>query len=88
MDDIRDLFEKKMAMDRAAQMIAERELATASPLVYITVEDVSLDDDPNFPTVVIMARENWQGNCEDHTLVLPLHEFAAQCKDAWGPVDG
>lgn len=88
MDDIRSLFEKKSAMERVAQMIAERELATASNHIYITVEDLSLDDDPDHPTVVIMARENWQGNCEDHTLVLSLQEFEMEYKDAWGTNHG
>jgi len=80
---LRQVFEQKNAIDRTAQMIAEREIGKTHPHIYITVEGISLDDDPDFPTVIIMARENWQGNCEDHTFVLPLEEFAAAYEGAW-----
>ena len=73
---LRTMFTQRDAINLTAQQIAEKEIGETHPHVYITVEDIDLDDDEDHPTIIIRARENWQGNCEDHTFVMPLEDFA------------
>lgn len=73
---LRTMFEQRNAIDLTAQQIAEKEIGVTNPRIYITVEDVSLDDDADHPTISIQARESWQGDYKQHTYVLPLEDFA------------
>lgn len=72
--DIRAAFEARDRISLAAWQIAEREIETG-PLTYLSVDYITLDDDADYPTVVIQCSERWQGNQEDHTLVIPLEDF-------------
>jgi len=69
---LRRVFEGKNAIEYAAQEIAERQIPVQKGAhIYITVEDITLNDQ----TITITARENWQGDYQQHTLVVSLEEF-------------
>ena len=72
---IRESLATRDAMIAVAYDIAEEQIEKGNS-TYLDVTGIDIDDDPNHPTIMIFVSEKWQGNQEDHVLVMPLEEFA------------
>lgn len=72
---VRETLAYHDAMMAVANDICEQQIDTGTG-TYVVCDGVALDDDANHPTIMMFAAEKWQGNQEDHVLVMPLEEFA------------
>lgn len=74
MNDFRTAYHNWQAIEQAAYKIAS-EVIPVGCNTYLSVDNISFDDDEYQPTVVIMCSEKWQGNQEDTTIAILLEEF-------------
>lgn len=80
---LRQVFDQKNAIYRTAQMIFEQEIGLIGDDPKLRVTHVMLDDDQDFPTIIIMGKTCVGGNESGHTIILPLEEFAVAYEGAW-----